>query len=168
MTAASDRQIADPRHLLFNRVAQVVQDVETVGDLPRPRGALTRALRVQPAPVMTYGLHFGVLREPIRRCLRRTLRDHVDDLPSLQVDDDRRVGPALAPTPVVNADDTDRRCGACNRAAFQVPQDRVIAGRDREAFGQPRGGTPAGGMAEHLQKLYDAAASARRGCLRGA
>jgi hypothetical protein len=56
---------ADAGHLLLDRLPQILQEVEAVGDLPRLWRAITCALRVQPAPIATHDLHFRVSCEDL-------------------------------------------------------------------------------------------------------
>src|SRR4051812_2953704 len=101
--------------------------MEAVSDLPRLRCSLTRALQLQAAAVAANDLDLAMLLEPARRRIRRAVREQVDDLPLLQVHDDRSVGPSLAPAPVVNSRHADgRRRAASGCIALQVPEDRGV------------------------------------------
>ena len=71
-------------------------------------------------------------REPIRDRLHQTLSDQLDNVVLLQLDDNCPVRLSLASAPIVDPDNADRRPGPAGGPALQLPQDRIVAGRDRK------------------------------------
>jgi len=106
-----------------------------------PAVPLHAHLKVQPAPVSAHDFHLGVSREPIHCRFYRTLSDHLDNVVLLQVDDNCPVRLSLAPAPVVAPDEADP---AWTRLAarVQLPQDRIVAGRDRKRATNISSGRP--------------------------
>ena len=52
--------------LSLNGLAQILQDVKTIGDLPRLRRAFLRPLGERPAAIAADNLDAGMLLEPVR------------------------------------------------------------------------------------------------------
>ena len=107
-----DLRIRDRRlkasELSLNGLAEVLQQMKAIGDLPRLRRALTRSLRIEASAVAADHLHFRMLLEPVGRGRRRTIPQQVHYLTALQVHDDRAVVGALPPRPIINASHMDR------------------------------------------------------------
>jgi hypothetical protein len=83
--------------LLLDGVPQVVQQVEAVAHLPRLRRAFGGAAGVQAASVAADQLDLRAPAEPAGGRCGGPVRQDVEDLATLQVDDDRPVGRSLAP-----------------------------------------------------------------------
>ena len=96
---------------------------------------------------------------------RRTIRQHVDHLMTLKVDDDRAVVGTLPPRPVVDASYTDDDSDAIFRrslgAMLQAGQNRRVADRHTEPSHQPLRGPPARAMAEQAYDFRKAGGLAR-------
>jgi hypothetical protein len=111
-----------PAQLLLDRLAQVLQQMEAVGDLPGLWRALTRAFSIEPSAVPANDLNLGMPPEPFGGGGRRTIRQHIDHLSSLQVHNDCPVVAALSPAPVINAGHPDRSGFTPLRLmAFELP-----------------------------------------------
>src|ERR1700723_3875588 len=89
--------------LSLNGLAEVLQQMKTISDLPRLRRALTRGLPIEASTIAADHLHVRVSLEPTGRGRRRTIHQHVHHLTTLQVNDDRPVVGALPPRPVIDA-----------------------------------------------------------------
>jgi hypothetical protein len=63
--------------------------------------AFPRSQSIKAAPVPANDLDFRMLPEPICGILRGTLWLHVDDLPTLQIDNDRSISFTFSPSPIV-------------------------------------------------------------------
>jgi hypothetical protein len=83
---------ADVAHLPLDRFAQILKQMEAVSDLLGLGRALTNSLCVEPASIAADDLDLGMLREPFRCLLRRSDRQHVKDVATLQINDDRPIG----------------------------------------------------------------------------
>jgi len=137
--------------------------MEAVSDLLGLGRALTNSLCVEPASIAADDLDLGMLREPFRCLLRRSDRQHVDDVATLQINDDRPIGETLAPAPVVNACDPNwQSAGARNDMTLEMPQNGIVACRDGQTRQQLLTGASARGMAKEPQELGDAAGSTRK------
>ena len=82
--------------LLFDRVPQILQQVEAVGDLARLRCALSGTLRVESTPVAAHDLYGRTAGEPGRRRNSRSVLQDIQYLAPLKIDHDRPVGAAFA------------------------------------------------------------------------
>jgi hypothetical protein len=112
--------------------------METISHLPCPRRTLTRALRIEPASVPADNLDFGMSLEPSRCLLDRADGQHVNDIPALQVHDDRAIGKALAPAPVVDCCyPNGGRRAACTYMPLEPPQNGIVACRHSQTGQQP-------------------------------
>src|SRR5208282_3558428 len=82
-----DLRIRDRRlkasELPLNGLAEVLQQMKAIGDLPRMRGALTRGLRIEASAVAADHLHFRMILEPTGRGRRRTIRQQLKWTPVL-------------------------------------------------------------------------------------
>jgi hypothetical protein len=89
--------------LLFDGLAQVLYQVETVGDLPRLSRALLRRRGIKATPVSTDNHDSGLFRQP--GCSRPdgTIMQYIDDLPTLEIHHDGAAPGSLQPTPVIDA-----------------------------------------------------------------
>ena len=81
--------------LSLNGLAEGLQQMKTISDLPRLRRALTRGLRIEASTIAADHLHVRMILEPTGRGRRRTIHQHVHHLTTLQVNDDRPVVGAL-------------------------------------------------------------------------
>lgn len=79
-----------------------------------------------------------MLLEPILRARHRANRQDVGDGAALQIDNDRAIGIALLPTPIIDAHDPQGTRAFLARASlFELPQDGIAAGRHCEPPQQP-------------------------------
>jgi hypothetical protein len=77
------------------------------------------------------------------------IRQHVDDLSSLQVHDQRSVATPLDPAPVINPSHSkDWSCAGTGSLAFEVPQYGIIARRHAQPHHEALCRPSAGGVAE--------------------
>src|SRR5208337_3546241 len=67
-----------------------------------------RSVRIEASTVAADHLHFRMILEPTGRGRRRTIRQQIHHLTTLQIHDDRAVVGALPPRPVINASHMDR------------------------------------------------------------
>ena len=131
--------------LLLDRVTQVLDQMEAVGDLPGLWRAPARSLGIKAAAIAANDLDPGMLVKPLSRSFRRAIRQHVDDLSLLQIHNDRPVAAALSPAPVINASHPNRSGFATlSLMAFELPQNGIVAlGRPRRAINRSAGRPPA-------------------------
>ena len=116
-------------HLLFNGLAQVLDEMETVCDLQGLRCTLTCGLRISATTIPTDDFNLRVLPQPARTAFNAPIRKNINYGLPLEIDDDGSVSLRLAPAPIVDANDRWRRGGAF-RTLLEVPQHRVIADTD--------------------------------------
>jgi len=93
--------------LPLDGLAEVLQQMRAVSNLPRLRRALACGLRVETRTIAAHHVHARMLSEPTGGGRRRTIRQHVNHLTALEVNDDRAVVGTLPPRPVVDASYTD-------------------------------------------------------------
>ncbi len=67
-----DRRL-EATKLVFDGLAQVLQQVEAIGDLASLRCALTGGVSISAGAIAADNLSLGVLREPVRCCCRRAV-----------------------------------------------------------------------------------------------
>src|SRR5580704_778981 len=88
IAAAADPRIPDrrliPTKLALDGFAEVLHQMESIGDLPGLWRALTRGLRIEPCTVAADDVNVGVIFEPI------TLLVSAPPAPEAGVDNDRR------------------------------------------------------------------------------
>ncbi len=140
--------------LLFDRVPQILQQVEAVGDLARLRCALSGTLRVESTPVAAHDLYGRTAGEPGRRRNSRSVLQDIQYLAPLKIDHDRPVGAAFAPAPVVHAHHADGRPRRLLvHAALQRPQEGVLALGCPEARHQTSARPAAGRVGKHTSQV---------------
>jgi hypothetical protein len=140
--------------LLLDRLAQVLQQMEAVGDLPSLWRALARAISIEASAVPANDLNLGMPPEPFGGGGRRAIRQHVDHLTPLQVYDDRPVAAALSPAPVIDAGHPERSGFATlSLMAFELPQNGVVALWQTETRHQPLRRPPSGSMTDQLSEF---------------
>ncbi len=131
-------------------IAEVTQQVPAVRHLDRIRRTLAHAVRVGAGPVARDDLDPGMLTKPSGQGVGLPVRQQVDDLVALQVDQGRPVAVATAPGPVIDGEDARRgRRLAIIAGCAGHAQQRV--GADRH--GQPFGQAPAGLAAERMGEM---------------
>ena len=169
IAAAADPRIPDRRliaaKLALDGLAEVLQQMEAIGDLLCLRGALPCGLRIEASTVAGDDLHIRVILEPTGRGRCRPIRQHLHHLTTLQVHDDRAVVMALPPRPVINASHTDGGCDAVFRPSpgvlLQDGQDRRVADRHAKPSHQTLRRAPARAMAEQPDDSRQAGGPAR-------
>lgn len=151
--------------LRLNGLAQVLQNMKTIGDLQRLRRASSRALGERTAAIAADDLDARLPLEPVRDHARGTIRQKVDYLPLFQVHDDGSISGAFAPRPIIDAHHSNIRFGAARlRPPLETPQDCVIAGRHADAPHQPFPRATVGAMAKYMNEVGRASGVA---CPRG-
>jgi hypothetical protein len=150
--------------LLFDRLPEVLEQVEAIGHLPGLRRALASALRVEAAAIPADDLKSRMLAQPPTSGLGRPVGQHVDDLAPFEVDHDRPVAQALLPGPVIDPDHPNVRCPVARAGVtLQTSQDRVIALWQSEVGHQAFRRTTACGMADKPGEIgHPAGPSGRR------
>ena len=88
--------------LLFDSLAEVLDQMKTVSDLPRLRRPPAGSLSIEAAAIPADDLDFRMLAQPTGGRLRRVVRQNVDNLAPLQIDNDRAIAGPLC--------HSDRRC----------------------------------------------------------
>ncbi len=102
--------------------------MKAVSDLPRLRRPPAGSLSIEAVAIPADDLDFRMLAQPTGGCLRRAVRQHVDNLAPLQIDYDRAIAGPLSPTPIVDADNPHCRArAAIGRVALEVSQNGIVA-----------------------------------------
>jgi len=122
-------------------IAEVAQQVPPICNLDRIRRTLPHAVRVGTGPVARDNLDAWVLMQPPCQSVGLAVGQKVDHRVALQIDEDRAVATAAAPSPVVNGKDARnaRRLSISAGLAYE-PQQRVRAGRHGQPLGQAHAG----------------------------
>src|SRR5580704_5723290 len=111
--------------------------MESVSDLPRLGRTLARALCIQAAAIAADDFDLRMLAKPLGCPGSRAIRQHLDNLAPLQVDDDSPVSATLSPTPVVDARHPYSRFRVeTGDPPFQMPQNSVVADRHAKTLHQ--------------------------------
>src|SRR5271157_1517721 len=130
--------------------------MEAVSDLPRLRRALSRALRIQTAAVTADDFDLRMPAKPFGCPGGCAIRQHIDNLAPLQVNDNGPVSATLSPAPIVDACHSYSRLGAeTGDLTFQMPQNGVVADRHAKTLHQPFSRPTACAMAEKMNKFSD-------------
>jgi hypothetical protein len=124
------------------RLAQVLPQVEPVGDLDRLRGSGADAVGVHAGPVLAHSLDLGVLAQPGGERGGLAVGQHVHQLAGVHVDQDGVVGLAAADREV-DAEHGDMP-GHGDRLGAHEPDQHVTAGQPARARPWP-GTRPAPG-----------------------
>ena len=90
-------------------LAQVVQQVETVCDLHCLRSHAARGVRVFTAAIPTDNLHPWMSEQPGGKLVATAVREHIDDVMPLQIDQNAAIGPAASEREVVHTENTGSR-----------------------------------------------------------
>ena len=135
--------------LLFNSLAEVLEQMKTVGDLPRLRRSPAGPLGIEAAAIPADDLDFRMLAQPTSGRLRRTVRQNVDNLAPLQINHDCAIAAPLSPAPVVDADNPHcRALAAIGRVALEVSQNCIVALRKTQARHQSLCWTASSGVTD--------------------
>ena len=146
----------------LQRLGQVLQQVEAVGDLHRPGRAAPDAVGVGAGAVARHDRDPGVLAQPAGEGLGLAVGQQRHRPPPLQVDQHGAVAVALAQRPVVDPEDRGRDLGRRGRRPDQ-PQQRVARGRHEQLAGQAGAGGPAQREADRRLPAGEARRLARPG-----
>src|SRR5690349_10163595 len=92
-----------------HRVAEVAEQMPSVGGLARRRRTLTGAVGIKTAPVTDNDLDAGVLAQPGRETRGAALGQEVDNTAQFKVAQDGPVGLSFAPRPFIDPEHARRR-----------------------------------------------------------
>ena len=123
----------------LQRLRQVLQEVETVGDLYRLGRAAPGAVGVGAGAVARHDRDPGVVPQPAGEGLRLAVGQQRHRPPPLQVDQHGTVAVALAQRPVVDPEDRGRDLGRRGGRPDQ-PQQGVARGRHEQVAAEPGAG----------------------------
>jgi hypothetical protein len=150
--------------LLFDSLAEVLDQMKAVSDLPRLRRPPAGSLSIEAAAIPADDLDFRMLAQPTGGRLRRALRQHVDNLAPLQIDHDRSIAGPLSPTPIVDADNLHCRArAAIGRVALEVSQNGIVALWKFQACHQSLCWTPPSGVTDKPAQFSGPASSPGEG-----
>ena len=135
-------------------LAHVLQQVPSIGDLPGLGRRLGGGLGVGRRAVPADQLDVGMGPEPRLDGRGITVRQEIDDVAGLEVDDDGAIALPLAPGPVVDADEP-RGPRRWRPRPLDAPQQRVGAGRHGGLPRQPRPGFAPQGRADGEVELVE-------------
>ena len=140
--------------LLLDRLAQVLDQMEAVGDLPGLWRAPARSLGIKTAAIAANDFDPGMLVKPLSRSFSRAIRQHVDHLSSLQIHNNRPAAATLSPAPVINASHPNRSGFATlSLMAFELPQNGVVALWKTETRHRPLRRPPPGSVADQMSEF---------------
>ena len=144
----------------FQRLGQVLQQVEAVGDLHRRRGAATRALGVGAGAVACDHRDTGMRAQPRRQRVRLAIGQQRHRTAALQIHQHSAVSGALAQRPVVHPE-SGRGHGRRHGGLPNPPQQRVAAGSQSELGAKTHASTAAERQAQGGQPGIQAPRPAR-------
>jgi hypothetical protein len=152
--------------LPFDRLAEILQQMKAIGDLPRLRRALTRGVRIKARAIAADNLDFRVPLEPCCHRRRGAIREQVHHVTPLQIHDHRAERHTFPPGPFIDAHNPERgQVGLSAGARLDAPQDRGVAHRHTKPGQQPLGRSPTRAVAEHPHDSGQAGRSAgKRRC----
>jgi hypothetical protein len=112
---------------LFDHLAEIVDDVEAIGNLDGLSGATCRALRIGRTPVACQDLYAGMRFEPAGQGGRRAILQQLDGAALFFIYQDGAVGPTTPLTPVIHP---QHAWGShrWQRGACDQPQQRRATG----------------------------------------
>ena len=114
-------------------IAEVAQKMPAIHDLDRGWSAGPHTVGVGPGPVTGNDLHARMRLQPRRNRLRVAVGEQVDGAIAFQIDNDRAVALALAPGPIVDADDA-----RCRHHRQGSRPDQALQGVAADRHGQLR------------------------------
>ena len=123
----------------LQRLRQVLQEVETVGDLRRLGRAAPGAVGVGAGAVARHDRDPGVVPQPAGEGLGLAVGQQRHRPPPLQVDQHGAVAVALAQRPVVDPEDSRGDLG-WQRGGPDQPQQGVARGRHEQSAAEPSAG----------------------------
>jgi hypothetical protein len=147
----------------FDGIAKVAQQVPPVGDLHGVRSPLADTVRVGTRAITRDDFDTRMSAQPGRERRRLTIRQQVDNLVLLQIDQDCAVTMATPPRPVVHPEYAWRaRRGFAGHGGGYGPQQRIGTGWQTEAYGKPCAGFTAECKAEVAVQIEEPFRPARR------
>jgi hypothetical protein len=118
------------------RFSQINKDMEAVSNLDGRWCSSASALGIRTGPITADDLDPGLRSQPLGECFGRSIRQQVDRSMTLVIDQNRAVGAAPLPSPVVHPHDSRRRCRR-QRQSMNQPQQRHATGGPMQAGAQP-------------------------------
>jgi hypothetical protein len=94
-----------PQEDAFQRLDQVLGEVEAIGNLDSIRCATARCLAIAPASIATDDLRRGMPVQPGNECLGLTVREQIDHTVPLQIHQDGAIAVTTAKGEVIDAQD---------------------------------------------------------------
>jgi hypothetical protein len=144
----------------LDRFPQVLQEMESVSDLPRMGRSLARAPRIQAAAIAADDFDLRMLPKPFGCPGGCTILQNIDDLAPLEVNDYGSVSATLSPAPIVDACHPYRRLRAETRdLPLQMPQNGVVAGRHAKTLHQSFSRSAPRSVSEKMNKFSDSLGS---------
>ena len=136
-----------PLQQAFDGLANVLQQMPSIGDLLRLRRGLGGRLRVGRRTIAADQFDAGMGREPDLDSRGVAVGEKVDDFARLEVDDDGAVALPLAPGPVVDADES-RGLRRSSLRSFDATKQGIGTDRHGELLRHPGTGLTAEGRAD--------------------
>jgi hypothetical protein len=138
----------------LDRLAQVLQQMPTIGDLLGVRGRFGGGLDVVGPAVPADQFDTRMLFEPLLHRLGVAVGQEIHDVAPLQIHHDGAVTPPFAPGPIVDPDDAERGRGIV-LDPLDAPQERVRTGRHGQTGGEAGTGLATEGIADRLVGLAE-------------
>jgi hypothetical protein len=138
---------------MSQRVAQVTQQVPTIGNLNGVRSSPVCGFGIDAAAVAADDLGTGMLSQPGSYGVGIAIGKQVDHPAGLQVAQDRSIAMALAPGPVVDAEHPWGLHWRPRTARMKLTQQRRPAGQQAKTLSKPGSSSTAHGKREPTQRL---------------
>ena len=150
----ANRPLALTTQMLLNPVAQVLDQMETIGDLPGLGRAYSGTLSIEPVAIAADDFHSRMLAKPARQRGRGAVRQHAGDGSGLKVHQDGSACGAFAPGPLINANNPQLPFSAQSpRPTLEMPKNSVAAYHDAKPGQQSARGFASSAMAHHRQNI---------------
>ena len=147
---------------VLDDITKVVQKVPAIRDLYGVGSALTDPVRVGTGAITRDDFDARMSAQPGRKRRRLTVRQQVDDLIFLQIDQDGTVMMATPPRPIVHPEYAWRaRRDLAGHGGSYGPQQRIGTGWQAEPYGKPCSGFTTGYEAEFAVQIEEAFRPAR-------
>jgi hypothetical protein len=127
--------------------------VKTIGNLQCVRCAFTCALGISASSIPADDFDSWVSLQPFLQSFRLSIRQKVNRLVTLQIDQNGSVSLAFPPCPVIHTKGSDMRLYRGAHILLQYAQNRIGAGGDTELRGKAESGFATQGVTDPLQRL---------------
>jgi hypothetical protein len=128
----ANRPLALTTQMLLDQVAQVLHQMETVGDLSGLGRAYSGAFSVEPVAIAADDFHPRMLAQPPRQRDGGAIWQHLGDGSGFKIYKDGSTCGASAPSPLINANNPQFPSSLSLRSTLEMPENSIAAHHDAE------------------------------------